>query len=265
MIDVKKTITSSIKDRIDKLRKLGENNVNAFKKILYLIVLDDVYDWSGYLDAPQKVQRKLKEARIQFILNNPELIMEREPEVYENALGESIIIKHRQPYVNVNTPQTNDTWKRVWDNLGGAGNILDVDIPQTTPTPPTSWELDPSCKIEMVYYQNIVDANTGKTLDGPPNNIVISRLTVCEKMNIYVNRATKEAYILNNETGEWEQLSGSEGMSSSEVRTLVESMRQGITNKFENGVVTHELTDTNGSTETAGLSVASTEELEDLL
>ena len=148
MIDVKKTITSSIKDRIDKLRKLGENNINAFKKILYLIVLDDVYDWSGYLDAPQKVQRQLKEARIQFILNNPELIMEREQEVYENALGESIIIKHRQPYVNVNTPQTNDTWKRVWDNLGGSGNILDVDIPQITPTPPTSWELDPSCKIE---------------------------------------------------------------------------------------------------------------------
>ena len=50
MIDVKKTITSSIKHYLMKLMKLGDNNLKVFKKIIYLIILDDVYEWSAYLD-----------------------------------------------------------------------------------------------------------------------------------------------------------------------------------------------------------------------
>jgi hypothetical protein len=49
MINVKNTIYSTIKDRVDKLRFLAVNDSKAFKKILYLIIMDDVYDWSNYL------------------------------------------------------------------------------------------------------------------------------------------------------------------------------------------------------------------------
>jgi hypothetical protein len=52
MIDVKMTILETIKDKMKRLRFLGDNNPKTFKKILSLIVLDDLYDWSNYLDAP---------------------------------------------------------------------------------------------------------------------------------------------------------------------------------------------------------------------
>ena len=34
---------------------LLRNIIPLFKKILFLIVLDDMYDWSDYLDAPQPI------------------------------------------------------------------------------------------------------------------------------------------------------------------------------------------------------------------
>jgi len=52
MIDVKMTILETIKDKIKKLRLLGQNNPKVFKKILSLIILDDLCEWSDYLDVP---------------------------------------------------------------------------------------------------------------------------------------------------------------------------------------------------------------------
>jgi len=50
MIDVKTTLLSTIKKHIDNLRFLAINDHKVFKKIMYLIVLDEIYDWSNYLD-----------------------------------------------------------------------------------------------------------------------------------------------------------------------------------------------------------------------
>jgi len=50
MIDVKETILETIKDKIHKMRFLGQYDTKTFKHILYLIILDDIYDWSDYLD-----------------------------------------------------------------------------------------------------------------------------------------------------------------------------------------------------------------------
>lgn len=102
MIDVKRTIFGNLKKGIDKLRLLGNNNTKLFKKILFLIVLDDIYDWSAYMDSSQHIQKRLQELRINFIMCNRDLDICRFPPGRE--------------YVNVNTPQTNDTWKRVWDD-----------------------------------------------------------------------------------------------------------------------------------------------------
>jgi len=55
MIDVKRTIFRNLKKGMDKLRLLANNDTKLFKKILFLIVLDDMYDWSDYLDAPQPI------------------------------------------------------------------------------------------------------------------------------------------------------------------------------------------------------------------
>lgn len=111
MIDVKRTIFRNLKKGMDKLRLLANNDIKLFKKILFLIVLDDMYDWSDYLDAPQPIQKRLQELRNNFILCNRDLDICRFP------VGDE--------YVNVNTPQTNNTWRRVWDaqNL----DVLDLD------------------------------------------------------------------------------------------------------------------------------------------
>ena len=50
MIDVKNTIFETIKDKIQKMRFLGQYDPIIFKHILYLVLLDDIYDWSNYLD-----------------------------------------------------------------------------------------------------------------------------------------------------------------------------------------------------------------------
>jgi len=50
MIDVKNTIFETIKDKIQKMRFLGQYDLITFKHILYLVLLDDIYDWSNYLD-----------------------------------------------------------------------------------------------------------------------------------------------------------------------------------------------------------------------
>ena len=55
MIDVKKTILKAINKAFDNLRFLGENDPQHFKNILYLIALDDIYDWSDYLNESQSV------------------------------------------------------------------------------------------------------------------------------------------------------------------------------------------------------------------
>ena len=39
MIDVNKTITTTLKTRLDEVRLLARNNDKEFKKLLYLIIL----------------------------------------------------------------------------------------------------------------------------------------------------------------------------------------------------------------------------------
>lgn len=261
MIDVKKTITSTIKDKIDQLRKLAINDTKAFKKVLYLIILDDLLDWSSYLDAPETLQMELKKARVDFILANTEFVIERFDETYTDPAGNPIVIKPLQPYVNVNTPQTTDTWKRVWDAPADTTFVTTTIEPTVKDTP---WDLDINCQPELVYYQNTRDAESGKTISGPPNNIDKSQLTICEKMNVYVNRETGEVYIINNESDQWELISGGEGeMTEARVKEIIRDNRQGVVNSLKDNVITHELTE--DAADKADMPVTDKSELEDLL
>lgn len=101
MIDVKHTILKNLDKAFYKLRFLGKNNVHLFKRILFLIVLDDLYDWSACLDEKQSVQKRLQDLRTKFLSCNRDI---------------EICSFPNDMYVNVNTPQTNNTWKRIWDN-----------------------------------------------------------------------------------------------------------------------------------------------------
>jgi len=55
MIDVKETIYETLKSALYKLRFLADNNTKLFKKIISLIILDDVFEWSTYLSDSQDI------------------------------------------------------------------------------------------------------------------------------------------------------------------------------------------------------------------
>ena len=262
MIDVKKTITSSIKYYLMKLMKLGDNNLKVFKKIIYLIILDDIYEWSAYLDKPQPMMKKLKEMRINFIISNPEFIIEKNLLAFKNAFGETYVIKNLQPYVNVNTPQNNDTYKRIWDMPSNDLTIINESINPELKSE-QSWVIDPNCNIKIVYYQNINDPDQGKTLNGEPNNINIANLTTCEKMDVYINRETNEVYILDTD-GRWKLISN-QGLTADQVKDIINNNRQGIIKQISEFNLTYALTDPNGSTDSASVSIATDKDMEDLL
>lgn len=77
MIDVNKTITTTLKTRLDEVRYLARNNDKEFKKLLYLIVIDDIYKWSEYVNESQSIQKQLKELRMQYILRNCEFNLQK--------------------------------------------------------------------------------------------------------------------------------------------------------------------------------------------
>lgn len=108
-------------------------------------------------------------------------------------------------YVNVNTPQNNDTWKRVWD----APDVIEVQqrfqpfVPSAVHAEP--FTPDPTCPVSLTYYgegENIPADNTGKPL------VDFESLTICEKMNIYINRTTGQMFFLDPATCTWQTLKG---------------------------------------------------------
>lgn len=102
MIDVDKTIYISLIDKIRKLRYQAQDNPQDFKSILRLIILSDILEWSVGLNLPQSLQEQLIQKQVDLILCSPAFKVQ-----YADT---------STAYVNVNTAQTNSTWKRVWDS-----------------------------------------------------------------------------------------------------------------------------------------------------
>lgn len=184
MIDVGQTLFSTIQEKIDRLRFLADNDTSAFKKILYVIILRDLAEWTKFKGDDQCTYSKLNKKIDEFILRNPEFIIER-----ANSLN---------LYTNVNTPQTIHTWQRVFDNQE-LKHANDVYKYQSGSSSQYAYVPDASCEISIVYFVNV-------TAEGEPD-IDRSKLTTCEKMNIFINRNTGEAWYLNP-NGNWERLKG---------------------------------------------------------
>lgn len=205
MIDVKSTIFKTINDTFDKMRMLGLNDRSLLKKIMYLIVLDDIYDWSDYIDDSQQVQNKLQELRTNFILCNPEFTVCQFP--------------FDQHYVNVNTPQTNNTWKRVWDApyVKIIDNKIEPFIPESTISP---WTPDPSCEIKLIYFYTEADQTSKQYLELTYGVHGEKLKTICDKMNIYIDRATGQAWYLDTDCT-WKPIGNVEGMTQQQVEALL--------------------------------------------
>lgn len=103
---INSTIQQSIIDTFGRLRYQAKDDPKAFKDILKIVILDDIIEWSNSASGMQsdlkKMQQKLRDLQIQFILCN-------------SAFSKQYI-DSELAYVNVNTSQSNSTWKRVWDS-----------------------------------------------------------------------------------------------------------------------------------------------------
>ncbi len=171
MIDVKKTILETINDKINRMRFLGENNPKKLKTLLYLIVLDDIYDWGNYIGESQVLLDKIKELRTNLILCNPDFKIQR-----------SVI----DGYFSTNTPQTSIYYSDPIEDVYQIDKKIDP-IDAVDP-----WKEDESCEQKITFFGGPTDKYSANA-DGTPK-INLNDLTVCEKMNIWVNRETGVAY-----------------------------------------------------------------------
>lgn len=245
MINVKSTIFNTLKLAFDRMRLLGDNDTQLLKKIMFLIVLDDIYDWSDYLDENQSIQKRLQELRTNFILCNPEFDVCRFP--------------FNQSYINVNTPQTNNTWKRVWDSehtvfVDYAEKIIPTDDPKP-------WTPDPSCAISTVYFGGEDDPIKANA-DGTPL-VNVNDLTVCEKMNIYINRETGTMYYLTPDCV-WKAVSG-QGVDEEEVIKLIKQHRGKINRTWKQDSIELEIVDESDSDADPEIELLTEDDLEDIV
>ena len=106
MIDVKGTIYKSINDAFGMLRYQAKDDPKAFRSILEVSMVDYMLHWASGLLEPQEHLQKLVDLRHDLLMCNPALKLQH--------------LDNSTAYVNVNTPQSNADWKRVWD----APNVL---------------------------------------------------------------------------------------------------------------------------------------------
>ena len=193
MIDIKNTIFQTIKDKINKMRFLGENNPKKLKTLLYLIVLDDIYDWGSYLGEEQLILDKLKDLRNGLVLCNPDFKIQR---IIDDG------------YYSTNTPQTSASYLRLWDQ---ANTIIVKDpiIPGEHSEDPTPFTPDNTCEIKSVFFGGVYDEYKATKYGWP--DIKLSSLTTCEKMDMYINRDTGVAYYIDNTTGKWKPITSNVG------------------------------------------------------
>ena len=243
MINVKATIFNTLKTAFDKMRLLGINDTSLLKKIMFLTVLDDIYDWSDYLDDKQSIQKRLQELRTNFILCNPEFDVCRFP--------------FDQHYVNVNTPQTNYTWKRVWDSPEVIViNSAEEDVPQET----KPWIPDPSCQITIVYFGENEEIKADPTTGAPLVNL--QNLTTCEKMNIYINRETGTLWYLDT-CGQWKMFEN-QGMTDEKVIELIRTHRGKINRTWTDSNIELEILDDQAEAN-SNLELLTVDDVEEML
>ena len=238
MIDIDQTIFYTIQEKIDRLRFLADNDVDAFKKVLYVIILHDLADWSKSIEDSHCTYNKLTQKIDEYILRNPEFIIER--------------ITNTDSYVNVNTPQTTFTWQRIWDDPEVIYN-RDREISQTEDF---SYKVDLKCNPRIVYF-DALDEQTGEP------EIDRSKLTVCEKMNIFINRSSGEAWYLR-EDGNWAILKGYADSVDWENVLNHPEIYQGIRHELTDDSVKVELL-VDGDPENEDVKVATVDDLEDVL
>lgn len=100
MINTRLSIFKTLQKKLKKASKHGDLDPAGFKNILYAVILNDMKEWSEYI--PNMDSKKLVDILNRFLFEHKEFTLER-------------FIADNDLYKNVNTPQDNTTWSRIWD------------------------------------------------------------------------------------------------------------------------------------------------------
>lgn len=141
MIDVKGTIYKSINDAFGMLRYQAKDDPKAFRSILEVSMVDYMLHWASGLLEPQENLQKLVDLRHDLLMCNSALKLQH--------------LDNSTAYVNVNTPQSNADWKRVWDAHNGLSPQEGVKYPSIC--------IDDECipgPTHVIKVNNIVIDNT---------------------------------------------------------------------------------------------------------
>lgn len=222
MINTRVSIFKTLKRRIRELTRHANQSPKEFKRIMLAVILNDLKEWSEYIpqDDPNMIVDKLN-----TLILNSNFIIERMPE-------------HQEAYMNVNTPQTNNTWQRIWDRKHNHTECSpEIEDPKCVP-----WEIDPRCEPQIVYFNSHgFPKATLKELYG----IYGEKLkTVCEKMNIFIDRDTEQIWYLDPDTCEWKMF-GEHGsnMTDEHVIELIKESRIKVTHSdLENAYAQFDIT-----------------------
>lgn len=117
MINTRISIFESIRNKIKQLKKHGGQETDGFKTIFYAVILNDMKEWAEYVPDEEN-RKKIVDILNRYILEHKDFQIERfvdEPDLYKN----------------VNLPQDNTTWRRIWDNK----NYKHFELPYTQPNP----------------------------------------------------------------------------------------------------------------------------------
>lgn len=115
MLDHLQTLYNSVTAQLKDMRKRATWNKTEMKHIMLMIILGDLIEWSNSITKADPKWYKIRDA---YMMSHPEFILARRSDPYHDRL-----------YTNVNTPQSDELWDRIWDRPDAA-LIKKVDSPK---------------------------------------------------------------------------------------------------------------------------------------
>lgn len=204
MIDVRATILSTIVDKVDRLRKLADNNTLAFRKVLTAAIIGELVEWAEFIEDCDETKEKLKSLQIQYIQNNKEFLIKYCP----NQLF----------YANVNIPQTNFSFRRVWDSqdLKVISNVTETGGASEAPS---SFTPDSDCRQQMIMLP------TDDIIMGEKTPVVLhwENLTICDMSKFYIDPNSRYIWYLDSTDCTWKRLNiTTDAVSEQDVEQIVD-------------------------------------------
>lgn len=211
MINTRVSIFKTLHKRIRELTKHGQLQSKDFKKIMMAVILNDMKEWSEYI--PQEDTDRIVELLNNIIISN-DFIIDR-------------IADDPMAYLNVNTPQTNTTWQRVWDRK--SSQYAKPERVDDTLVVCTPWELDPSYQEQIIYFLS-VDAQGNRISNREYLEMTYGVYgqkikTIQRKMDIYIDRETGNAWYLDNNDCTWKTVGGSANVTEEDVNRIIDERK----------------------------------------